>query len=149
MVLLFCRTLTGFQSKFAIFFFSTDIYQFLNSFKLALPSCWFFIKELNTSLTHLSTHMTVTLLKNVLISSSLAQATLHTGTFAYSFCNIHLAFHRDFVIDSSELKSLYLQKVYYFRGRTCVVYFFYIQFFSVNENRDSLLKCLLDWIELN
>ena len=31
MVLLFCRTLTSFQSKFAIlFFFSSDTYQFLN-----------------------------------------------------------------------------------------------------------------------
>lgn len=149
MVLLSCRTLTGFQSKFAIFFFPLTYISF------SPPSNWLchpagpFIKELNTSLTHLSTHMTVTLLKNVLISSSLAQATLHTGTFAYSFRSIHLAFHRVFVIDSSELKSLYLQKVYYFRGRTCVVYFFYIQFLSVNENRDSLLKCLLDWIELN
>lgn len=132
MILLFCRVLTSFQSNFATFFFFL-FFPFLTYISFSTPPRnWLchaansFFKELNTSLTHLSIHMTINLLKNVLLSLSLAQVTLRRPS--HYFCNILLAFHRVFfVIDLNELISLYLQKknVLFQRQNLCCVLLLY------------------------
>lgn len=154
MVLLFCRVLTSFQSNFATFFFFL-FFPFLTYISFSTPPRnWLchaansFFKELNTSLTHLSIHMTINLLKNVLLSLSLAQVTLRRPS--HYFCNILLAFHRVFfVIDLNELISLYLQKkctILEAEPVLCTSSIF--SSCPSVETEAASLKCLLDWIEL-
>jgi hypothetical protein len=78
----------------------------------------------------------LTFWKMLLLLQVYLSDTVTSGAFILPF--------RVFIIDLSELISLYLQKVSFFRDRTYEIYFSYNQFLSIYENSDSLFKRLLD-----
>lgn len=151
MVLLFCRTLLVFNLSLQSFSFFSP----LTHISFATPSHWLchqagsFIKELNSSQTHLATHMTVNLLKNVPLSPSLALVTLDRPSFI-TFPTSILPF-TVFVIDLSELTSLYLQRnILFQRQNLCPILLLYPILIYPRKQRWPLSMYIgLDRIGLN